>query len=80
MREVDQNRGGQEQGLREGQGPHQLWLLQASLFLSFLLVVRSPAFLPFVNLILFDLWEPGSPRDSLLSYPSSPVSPFIPDG
>ena len=80
MREADQNRGGQEQGLREGQGPHQLWLLQASLFLSFSLVVRSPAFLPFVNLILFNLWEPGSPRDSLLSYPSSPVSPFIPDG
>lgn len=79
MREVDQNRGGQEQGLREVQGPHQLWLLQASLLFSFSLVVRSPAFLPFVNLILFDLLEPGSPRDSLLSYPNSPVSPFIPD-
>ena len=79
MRELDQNRGGQEQGLREVQGPHQLWLLQASLLLSSL-VVRSPAFLPLVNLILFDLLEPGSPRDSLLSYPSSPVSPFIPDG
>ena len=32
MRETDQNRGGEEQGLRELQGPHQLWLLQASRF------------------------------------------------
>lgn len=75
MKETDQNRGGQEQGLRELQGPHQLWLLQASLLFSFSLVMRSPAFLPFVNLILFDLLKAGSPRDSLLSYPNSPVSP-----